>query len=142
MTLRRPFAPMLPEFDAFLFASVGDEVDGVPLSVLSALSRLGLDPRDEAARLAHLNREAAADQLARMITGLHDRRWGTSEASRIASGLVARLPTTSAGVKDDLATRITKSTIVLSSPSSLIYLAMALAMLVSLIASGYLSSGG
>ena len=50
MSLRRAYAPMLPEFDTFLFASVGDEVDGVPLSVLSALSRLGLDPRDEAAR--------------------------------------------------------------------------------------------
>ena len=75
MTLRRAYAPMFPEFDAFLFASVGEEVDGVPLSVLSALSRLGLDPRDEAARLAHLTREAAADQLARMIARLYDRRW-------------------------------------------------------------------
>jgi hypothetical protein len=63
MTLCRAYAPMFPEFDAFLFASVGEEVDGVPLSVLSALSRLGLDPRDEAARLAHLTKEAAADQL-------------------------------------------------------------------------------
>jgi len=45
-------------------------------------------------------------------------------------------------VKDDLATRIAKSKIVLRSPSSLIYLSMALAMLVSLIASGYLSFGG
>ncbi len=62
MTLPRAYAPMLPEFDAFLFASVGEEVDGIPLSVLSALARLGLDPRDEAVRLAHLTREAAADQ--------------------------------------------------------------------------------
>ena len=111
------------------------------MSVLSALARLGLDPWDEAARLAHLTREAAADQLARMITGLYDRRWGTSEASRIASGLVERLPAASASVKDDLAAWITMSTIGLRSPSFLIYLAMALAMLVSLIASGYLSSG-
>jgi hypothetical protein len=54
MPLRRAFAPMLPEFDSFLFAAVGEERDGIPLSVLSALSRLGLDPRDEAARLSHL----------------------------------------------------------------------------------------
>jgi hypothetical protein len=75
MTLRRAFAPMLPEFDSFLFATVGEEVDGAPLSVLSALSRLGLDPRDEAARLSRLTKEAAADQLARMIARLSDRRW-------------------------------------------------------------------
>src|SRR5947209_3742254 len=74
MSLRRAYAPMLPEFDTFLFASVGDEVDGVPLSVLSALSRLGLDPRDEAARLSRLTREAAAEQLARMIARLSVQR--------------------------------------------------------------------
>jgi len=74
MTLPRAYAPMLPEFDAFLFASVGEEVDG-PLSVLSVLARLGLDPRDEATRLARLTREAAADQLARMIDGLYAQRW-------------------------------------------------------------------
>ena len=56
MPLRRAFAPMLPEFDSFLFAAVGEERDGIPLSVLSALSRLGLDPRDEAARLSRLTK--------------------------------------------------------------------------------------
>jgi hypothetical protein len=29
MTLRRTYAPMLPEFDDFLFASVGEEVEGI-----------------------------------------------------------------------------------------------------------------
>ena len=53
MTLRRAYMPILPEFDAFLFASVGEEVDGVPLSVLSALSQLDLDPRAEAKTLRH-----------------------------------------------------------------------------------------
>src|SRR6267154_3351661 len=96
MPLRRAFAPMLPEFDSFLFAAVGEELDGLPLSVLSALTRLGLDPRDEAARLAHLTREAAADQLARMIARLYDQRWSTSETSRIASELIERLPTAGA----------------------------------------------
>src|SRR5712671_913154 len=92
MPLRRSFAPMLAEFDSFLFAAVGEERDGVPLSVLSALSRLGLDPRDEAARLSHLTREAAAEQLARMIARLSDQRWTLSEARRIAGGLIERLP--------------------------------------------------
>src|SRR5580700_8752702 len=92
MPLRRGYAPMLPEFDRFLFASVGEEIDGVPLSVLSALSQLDLDPRDEAARLSHLTKEAAAEQLARIIARLSDRRWTLSEARRIAAGLIERLP--------------------------------------------------
>src|SRR5947207_11537662 len=108
MTLRRAYAPLLPEFDAFLFAPVGEEVDGVPLSVLSALSRLGLDPRDEAVRLARLTKDAAADQLATMIGRLHDRRWSASEAWRIASGLVERLPKAKAAANDASAARGTK----------------------------------
>src|SRR6266702_4890968 len=103
MTLRRAYEPPLPEFDAFLFASVGEEVDGVPLSVLSVLSRLGLDPRDEAARLAQLTREAAADQLAGMIAPLFDRRWSTLEVRRIANGLIERLPRAGAAAKEDRA---------------------------------------
>ena len=92
MPRRRAYGPMLPEFDTFLFASVGDELDGAPLSVLSALSRLDLDPRDEAGRLSHLTKEAAADQLATMISRLSDRRWTLSEAHRIAVRLIERLP--------------------------------------------------
>src|SRR5437879_1003443 len=141
MTLRRPFAPMLPEFDAFLFASIGDEVDGVPLSVLSALSRLGLDPRDEAARLARLTKEAAADQLARMIPRLSDPRWNLLEARRIASGLIELLPRGSAAAMDEDTVRSIRPTTHLKSSPFLIYLALALAILVSLIASGYLPLG-
>ena len=91
MPLRRAYAARLPEYDSFLFAPVGEEVDGIPLSVLSALSRLNLDPRDEAARLAQLTEETAADQLASMIGRLSDRRWSLSEARRIAGRLVERL---------------------------------------------------
>jgi hypothetical protein len=29
MSLRHAYAPMVPEFDPFLFATVGEEVDGV-----------------------------------------------------------------------------------------------------------------
>src|SRR5260370_9167090 len=96
MPLRRAFAPMLPESDSFLFAPVWEEADGAPLSVLSALSRLGLDPRDEAARLAALTKEAAADQLARMIVRLSD-RWTLSETRRMAARLIERLPPSPAG---------------------------------------------
>jgi hypothetical protein len=142
MTLRRTYAPMLPEFDDFLFASVGEEVEGMPLSVLSALSQLGLDPRDEAARLAHLTKEAAGDQLAKMIARLSHRRWSVSEAQRIASGLIERLPAENAAGKDDRLARSTKPAPGFKESPFVIYLALAMALLVSLIASGYLSFGG
>jgi hypothetical protein len=138
MPLRRAYAPMLPEFDPFLFASVSEEVDGVPLSVLSALSRLGLDPRDEAARLSHLTKEAAADQLARMIARLSDQRWTLSETRGIAGRLIERLPTSPAGEPDRFETGAEPARGSRQS-SFLIYLALAIALVVGLIGSGFLS---
>ena len=52
-----------PEFDAFLSAPVGEDADGVGLSVMSALARIGLDPWSEAARLSDLPRDAAVEAL-------------------------------------------------------------------------------
>jgi hypothetical protein len=141
MSLRRAYAPMLPEFDSFLFAPVGEEVDGVPLSVLSALSRLGLDPRHEAARLSHLTKEAAADQLAKMIARLSDRRWTLSETRRIAGRLIEHLPTSTAGEPDAFETGAEPAPGSRTS-SLLIYLALAIALIVGLVASGFLSFGG
>src|SRR5258706_1949688 len=141
MPLRRAFAPMLPEFDSFLFAAVGEERDGIPLSVLSALSRLGLDPRDEATRLSHLTKEAAADQLARMIARLSDRRWPLSEARRIAGGLIERLPTSSTAGKPH---RLETGAEPISSSRVSrfrVYSALLIALLVSLIAGGFLFLG-
>ena len=139
MPLRRAYAARLPEYDSFLFAPVGEEVDGIPLSVLSALSRLNLDPRDEAARLAQLTEETAADQLASMIGRLSDRRWSLSEARRIAGRLVERLPMATAASKPE---RFESSAAPkpASEPSQfLVYLALLIALLVGLTAGGILS---
>ena len=70
MTLRRSFRPLRPDLDRFLFAAVGDEIDGIPLSVISALTRLGLDPWQEAGRLSSLSNREAVEQLARLIAEL------------------------------------------------------------------------
>jgi hypothetical protein len=137
MSLRHVYAPMLPEFDPFLFASVGEEIDGVPLSVLSALSRLDLDPRDEAARLSHLTKETAADQLARMIARLSDKRWTLSEARRIAGRLIERLPASTTAEKPD---RFDTGAAPTPQPSQfLLYLALLIALVVGLFANGLLS---
>jgi hypothetical protein len=53
MTLRRSFRPLRPDLDKFLFAAVEDKIGGIPLSMISAFTRLGLDPWQEAGRLHH-----------------------------------------------------------------------------------------
>src|ERR1700761_7030573 len=91
MALRRAYAPISPELDGVFFCTVGEEVNGIPLSVISALSQLGLDPRIEATRLSRLNIEVARDQLAEMIGHLTNTRWTAEEARTIASGLLLHL---------------------------------------------------
>jgi hypothetical protein len=48
----------------FLFAEVGKEVNGSPLTILSVMARLGQDPWIEAARLARLPKATIIDCLA------------------------------------------------------------------------------
>ena len=49
---RAALTPLLGlEFDPFLFAPIGDELDRPLLSVVSALARLDVDPWKEAASL-------------------------------------------------------------------------------------------
>ena len=81
-----------PEFDDFLFAPIGEERNEMLLSVLSALARLGLDPWQEAARLARLPKDRAAQSLASMIGELPGGRWAPSDAGLIAARLVQLLP--------------------------------------------------
>jgi hypothetical protein len=54
MTRSAMTALLGPEFDAFLYAPVDEEGNGVLLSVLSALARLDVDPWREAAELARM----------------------------------------------------------------------------------------
>ncbi len=92
MGLQPKFALVNSEYNDFLYASVADEKSGLPLTVLSALTRLDLDPWGEAARLAALPRDAAARTLAAAIALLPDIDWGLSDAAVIAARLVDRLP--------------------------------------------------
>jgi hypothetical protein len=92
MALRESFRPLRPDLDKFLFAEVGAEQNGVPLSMVSALARLGLDPWEEAQRLSSLGKREAVEQLARLIAELPDSRRPLAEAREIADGLVEQLP--------------------------------------------------
>lgn len=90
--LRQSFRPLRPDLDKFLFAEVGDEIDGMPLSVISALTRLGLDPWEEAGRLSLLRNGEAVEQLTRLIVELPENCRPLDEAREIADGLVLLLP--------------------------------------------------
>jgi hypothetical protein len=76
------------QFDDFLLASVRDERNG-PLSVLSALARLDVDPWRTAATLAELPRASAVQRLASLFSGLPDQ---LADRDAIAARLVALLP--------------------------------------------------
>jgi hypothetical protein len=79
------------EFDEFLYAAIGTERNEMPLTVLSALSRLDVDPWEEAAELSTLPNETAAQRLASLIARLPGGRWA-QDAKAIADGLIELLP--------------------------------------------------
>ncbi len=67
MTSSPSVAYLTREFDDFLFARIDEGSDETPLSVLSMLARLDVDPWEEAAKLARLPRAAAAKRLVDFI---------------------------------------------------------------------------
>jgi hypothetical protein len=92
MTLRPEYALGHSEYNGFLFAMVDEEEAGLPLTVLTALTRLGLDPWQEAARLADLPRELAALALAEVIAKLPGKSFKAPDPTAIARRLVTWLP--------------------------------------------------
>ncbi len=92
MALRPAYLSMNVEFDDFLFAPVGEQSNGMPLSVISALTRLDVDPWEKAAQLSDLTVKDAISTLASLIARLPAGRWGSAEAATIATRLVPLLP--------------------------------------------------
>ena len=89
-------APLIgAEFDKFLYAPIREDRNGTPLSVLSALARLDVDPWQEAASLARMPRDTAATRLTALIVALPGELTKDIPAKTIAAGLVALLPKTS-----------------------------------------------
>lgn len=54
-------------YNEFLFTEIGEQDNGMPMSMASALTRLGLDPWDEACRLAALPTGSANSAVAHLI---------------------------------------------------------------------------
>jgi hypothetical protein len=86
------FSLLNSEFNDFLFAPVGNNEDQRPLSVLSALTRAGLDPWQQATRLRRLPRDAAIETLASILAALPGRTCSIAETRDAASRLIALLP--------------------------------------------------
>jgi hypothetical protein len=80
------------EFDAFLFAPVGTDANGMTLSVLSMLARTGVDPWGEAADLARLPGAKAIDTLISLIAELPDHVFAQIDRPTIAARIAALLP--------------------------------------------------
>lgn len=57
-------------FDPFLFSAIGEERNGMLLSMVSALARLDLDPWREAASLSRLTATAATERLTSLLTSI------------------------------------------------------------------------
>jgi len=99
------------DFDPFLSASIGEEPNGMTLSVVSALARTGVDPWQEAAALSRLPRRAATERLAALIAALPG-AGPTLLPPGVVVGLIALLPSArraSAVRRDATAERSTSS---------------------------------
>ncbi|MCC8432428.1 hypothetical protein LJ725_25920 [Reyranella aquatilis] len=92
MTLRPEYSLGHSAYNDFLFGPLGSDASGIDLTVLSALTRLDLDPWQEAARLAALPREEAVEALARHIARLPGHPWTAIEVVKMAARLIALLP--------------------------------------------------
>jgi hypothetical protein len=92
MTRSASFSVLASEFDDFLFAPMGENRNGMLLSVLSALARLDVDPWQEAAELARLPGETGTQRLALLIAALPDQPSPHLDPGTIAARLIALLP--------------------------------------------------
>jgi hypothetical protein len=81
-----------PDLNDFLYATIGEERNEMQLSVLSALTRLNVDPWAEAIELCELPKEAAAQRLASLIARLPAVHWALADSRAVARGLIELLP--------------------------------------------------
>ena len=84
--------PHQPEFERFLYASVGEDRNGYVVTVLSTLTRLNLDPWKEAAELAALGQEAARSRLGLLLSRFRDVPALGQDHGSVARDLTRLLP--------------------------------------------------
>lgn len=97
-----------PQYEAFLYAPLGEDHQGLSVTVLSMLARLGVDPWTEAADLSKLPRRAAQQRLEALIGKFHDVSTQVSDRGRIALKLLAFLPKQAKSASSDSESAIPK----------------------------------
>ena len=85
------YQPLETKYDDFLFANIGEQENGMPMSMATALTRLGLDPWDEARRLAALPASSAIPAVTHLIARVSGLTSTVSEAPKISAKLVGLL---------------------------------------------------
>jgi hypothetical protein len=95
--------PQQAGLQEFLYSEVLEESNGIKVTVLSLLSRIGLDPWREADRLAHLPQPAAARYLARVILSGCPSCAGLAEAEVLAAGPIVDLSSATQAVTQQAA---------------------------------------
>jgi hypothetical protein len=92
MSTSNAFAFKNSGLNDFLFAEVGTELNGSPLTILSTLARLGQDPWAEAARWTKLPKAAMVESLAQSISQMPLAPQAIAEARATALRLSLLLP--------------------------------------------------
>ena len=83
--------PLRSDLNDFLFTRVADDANGMHLTMLSALARSGVDPWVEAAELASLPRESAAEKLVHTLANVPNGPLPGDATATLAACLVAQL---------------------------------------------------
>ena len=96
MTSSPSVSYLTPQFDDFLFARINEDSEATPLSVLSVLARLGVDPWEEAAKLAQLPRVSAAKRLAAFLAATPGAQGAYANAKTVCDRLIDLLPSPAA----------------------------------------------
>ena len=86
------FPPLGPEYDKFLYTIVGNETNGMQLTMASAIARSGADPWKEAARISKLPEDAALRVLTRLMPDLPSAERKPADGQITADRLFSLLP--------------------------------------------------
>jgi hypothetical protein len=84
-------APLRTDLNEFLLAPIGEDTTGMPLTLLTVLARLGVDPWEEAADLARLSLDSAEQRLVARLDALPNGLKSPGDTAALASRLVALL---------------------------------------------------
>ncbi|MES1263006.1 MAG: hypothetical protein ABUL69_01540 [Peristeroidobacter soli] len=84
-------ATLRTDFDAFLYAPIGEDANGLPLTLLTIFARLGVDPWEEAADLAALPVEPAMQRLASRLEASPSAPASPADTVNIVTRLIALL---------------------------------------------------